>query len=153
MIWRTIWPSYDLSPTLPGIQNVTTHTIGFAADFPLLETTAARGGGEYHMADDTASLATALSGIVLSIFDNVGSFAAPAVPVNAFNRTENLNEVFISVFQPSERTRWTGNLKKYRFTEGELVGQNGEPVIDPVTGLFAARCLQLLVRRSRMATG
>ena len=128
--------SYDLSPTLPGIQNVTTHTIGFAADFPLLESTAARGGGEYHMADDTASLATALSGIVLSIFDNVGSFAAPAVPVNAFNRTENLNDVYLSIFKPSDRTRWTGNLKKYRFTDGELVGQNGETVIDPLTGLF-----------------
>lgn len=128
--------SYDLSPALPGIQNVTTHTIGFAADFPLLQTTAARGGGEYYMADDTASLTTALSGIVLSIFDNVGSFAAPTVPVNAFNRTSNVDEVFISVFQPSERTRWTGNLKKYRFADGELVGQDDEPVIDPVTGLF-----------------
>ena len=127
---------YDLSPTLPGIQTVTTHTIGFAADFPLLESTATRGGGEYHMADDTASLATALSGIVLSIFDNAGSFAAPAVPVNTFNRAENLNEVYISVFQPSELTRWTGNLKKYWFSGGELVGQNGEPVIDPLTGLF-----------------
>jgi type IV pilus assembly protein PilY1 len=128
--------SYDLSPTLPGIQSVTTHTIGFAADFPLLQSTAARGGGEYHMADDTASLATALSGIVLSIFDNAGSFAPPTVPVNTFNRAENLNDVFMSVFQPSERTRWMGNLKKYRFTDGELVGQNGEAVIDPVTGLF-----------------
>lgn len=128
--------NHDLSPTLPGIQTVTTHTIGFAADFPLLESTAARGGGEYHMADDTASLATALSGIVLSIFDNTGSFAAPTVPVNAFNRTENLNDVYLSVFQPSDRARWIGNLKKYRFTDGELVGQDGEGVIDPLTGLF-----------------
>ena len=58
----------DLDDTLPGVQNVVTHTIGFAADFPLLVSTAARGGGEYHLADDTASLASALSGIVLSIF-------------------------------------------------------------------------------------
>jgi type IV pilus assembly protein PilY1 len=128
--------SYDLSPTLPGLQTVTTHTIGFAADFPLLESTAQRGGGQYLTADDTASLATALSGIVLSIFDNTGSFAAPSVPVNAFNRTENLSDVYLSVFQPSERTRWTGNLKKYRFSNGELVGQDGENVIDPFTGLF-----------------
>jgi type IV pilus assembly protein PilY1 len=128
--------SHDLNPALPGIQTVTTHTIGFAADFPLLESTAARGGGQYLMADDTASLATALSGIVLSIFDNTGSFAAPTVPVNAFNRTENLSDVYISVFQPSDRTRWTGNLKKYRFSDGELVGQDNESVIDPLTGLF-----------------
>ncbi|MBM4220558.1 MAG: VWA domain-containing protein [Gammaproteobacteria bacterium] len=128
--------SRDLSPTLAGIQTVTTHTIGFAADFPLLESTAERGGGKYLTADDTASLATALSGIALSLFDNTGSFAAPTVPVNAFNRSENLGDVYLSVFQPSDRTRWIGNLKKYRFSDGELVGQDGENVIDPLTGLF-----------------
>lgn len=127
----------DLNDTLPGVQNVVTHTIGFEADFPLLVATAARGGGEYHLADDTASLSTALSGIVLSIFDNAGTFAAPAVPVNSFNRTQNLSDVFISVFQPTETARWTGNLKKYRLEAGVLVGQDGRAVIDPVTGLFA----------------
>ncbi|MDH5274868.1 MAG: PilC/PilY family type IV pilus protein [Gammaproteobacteria bacterium] len=127
----------DLNDTLPGLQNVVTHTIGFTADFPLLVATAARGGGEYHLADDTATLSAALSGIVLSIFDNVGTFAAPAVPVNAFNRTQNLSEVYVSVFQPTETARWLGNLKKYRLSDDGLVGQDGRPVIDPVTGLFA----------------
>jgi type IV pilus assembly protein PilY1 len=127
----------DLDDALPGVQSVVTHTIGFEVDFPLLVTTAARGGGEYHLADDTASLSTALSGIVLSIFDNAGTFAAPAVPVNSFNRTQNLSDVFVSVFQPVETARWTGNLKKYRLEAGVLVGQDGRPVIDPVTGLFA----------------
>ncbi len=131
----------DLNETLPGLQNVVTHTIGFEADFPLLVATAARGGGEYHLADDTATLSTALSGIVLSIFDNVGTFAAPAVPVNAFNRTRNLSDVFVSVFQPTETARWLGNLKKYRLEDDMLVGQDGRPVIDPVTGLFARDAL------------
>lgn len=127
----------DLDDSLPGMQNAITHTIGFEADFPLLVSTAARGGGEYHLADDTASLSTALSGIVLSIFDNAGTFAAPAVPVNAFNRTQNLNDVFVSVFQPAETARWIGNLKKYRLDDGVLVGQDGRRVIDATTGLFA----------------
>ncbi|MEQ1801315.1 MAG: PilC/PilY family type IV pilus protein [Gammaproteobacteria bacterium] len=127
----------DLNDTLPGLQNVITHTIGFEVDFPLLVTTAARGGGEYHLADDTATLSTALSGIVLSIFDNTGTFAAPAVPVNSFNRTQNLSDVFISVFQPTETARWRGNLKKYRLDGGVLVGRDGRPVIDPATGLFS----------------
>ncbi|MEO7385539.1 MAG: vWA domain-containing protein, partial [Gammaproteobacteria bacterium] len=127
----------DLDDSLPGLQNVVTHTIGFEVDFPLLVNTAARGGGEYHLADDTASLSTALSGIVLSIFDNTGTFAAPAVPVNSFNRTQNLSDVFISVFQPTDTARWLGNLKKYRLEDGVLVGRDGRPVIDPVTGLFS----------------
>jgi type IV pilus assembly protein PilY1 len=115
----------DLNDSLPGLQNVVTHTIGFEVDFPLLVNTAARGGGEYHLADDTATLATALSGIVLSIFDNTGTFAAPAVPVNSFNRTQNLSDVFISVFQPTDTARWLGNLKRYRLDDGVLVGQVG----------------------------
>lgn len=127
----------DLNGSLPGTQSVITHAIGFEVDFPLLVKTAARGGGEYHLADDTASLATALSGIVLSIFDNVGTFAAPAVPVNAFNRSQNLSDVFLSVFQPTDTARWLGNLKKYRLQDGVLVGQDGRAVIDPNTGLFA----------------
>ncbi len=127
----------DLDGSLAGVQNVVTHTIGFEVNFPLLVSTAARGGGEYHLADDTATLATALNGIVLSIFDNTGTFAAPAVPVNSFNRTQNLSDVFISVFQPTETARWRGNLKKYRLEDGVLVGQDGRPVIDPTTGLFA----------------
>jgi len=127
----------DLDDTLPGLQNVITHTIGFEVDFPLLVSAAARGGGEYHLADNTASLSTALSGIVLSIFDNAGTFAAPAVPVNAFNRSQNLNDVYVSVFQPTETARWFGNLKKYRLSGGQLVGKDGRPAIDPLTGLFA----------------
>lgn len=128
----------DLNTRLDGVQNVTTHTIGFTLDLPLLASTAARGGGEYHLADDTASLSRALSGLVQSIADSGGVFAAPAVPVNAFNRTRNLNDVYVSLFQPSDRARWTGNLKKYRLAGGVLVGQDGQPVVDPDTGLFSA---------------
>ena len=128
---------HDLDDTLPGLQNVVTHTIGFEADFPLLVSTATRGGGEYHLADSTASLSTALSGIVRSIFDNAATFAAPAVPVNAFKRSQNLHDVYVSVFQPTETARWFGNLKRYRFSGGQLVGKDDRPVIDPVTGLFA----------------
>ena len=61
----------DLSP-LPGVQNVVTHTVGFALngnDLPILRETADRGGGNYYEATDTASLTTALSDIVTEILD------------------------------------------------------------------------------------
>ena len=45
--------------------------------------------------------------------------------------------MFVSVFQPTETARWIGNLKKYRLTNGALVGQDAQPVVDPVSGLFA----------------
>ena len=127
----------DLDGDLPGQQNVTTYTIGFTVDLPLLASTAARGGGEYKLADDTATLATVLSEIVLSIKDDATTFTAPSVPVNAFNRTQNLNDVFVSVFEPSATVHWPGNLKKYRLIAGKLVGQDLKPAVDPDTGFFS----------------
>ncbi len=129
--------NYDLDPDLPGEQNVTTYTIGFAVDLPILKSTAERGGGEYRLADDTASLTTVLTQIVQSILDDATTFTAPSVPVNAFNRTRNLDDVFVSVFEPSNRVHWPGNLKKYRLVNGQLVGQDGAPAVDPQTGFFS----------------
>ena len=34
--------------------------------------------------------------------------------MNAFNRTQNLNDLFMTVFAPSDQYHWAGNLKKYR---------------------------------------
>ncbi len=129
---------YDLNPNLNGIQNVSTYTIGFTVDLPLLASTAARGGGEYHLADDTASLSTVLTDIVSSILKEAQTFTAPAVPVNAFNRTKNLDDVFVSVFEPSGHVHWPGNLKKYKIANGRLVGQDGAPAVNPATGFFWA---------------
>ena len=36
----------DIAPNEPGVQTVTTHTIGFAIDLPILQEAALRGGGE-----------------------------------------------------------------------------------------------------------
>jgi type IV pilus assembly protein PilY1 len=58
------------------------------------------------------------------------------VPVNAFNRTQNLSDVFVSVFQPSATVHWPGNVKKYKLVNRELVGQDGIDAINPTTGFF-----------------
>jgi type IV pilus assembly protein PilY1 len=126
----------DLDTTLPGLQNVTTHTIGFAVDLPLLRSTAERGGGDYFTADDTSSLAGALTEIMLSILDDSATFTAPSVPVNVFNRTQNLGDVYVSVFEPTGTMHWPGNLKKYGISGGRLVGRDGRPAVDPATGFF-----------------
>jgi type IV pilus assembly protein PilY1 len=128
----------DLS-TLPGQQNISTYTIGFTVDLPILADAAQRGGGLYYTADDTASLANALSSIVTSILSTNTTFTAPTVAVNAFNRTQNLSDMFISVFRPTGRAHWPGNLKKYRIrgSDATLVDANGNPAIDPGTGFFS----------------
>ena len=127
----------DLNPLLPGVQNAITHVIGFTIDLPLLAGTAQRGGGQYYLADDTASLASALTQLVQGIAERTGTFTAPAIPVNVFNRAESLNDVYVSLFEPSGTARWPGNLKKYRLANGQLVGQDGQPAVDARSGFFA----------------
>ena len=122
-----------------GTQNIITHTIGFTVDFPLLASTAARGGGEYYTAGDTASLSTALTNIVTNILSSSTTFTTPAVAVNSLNRTQNLNDMFISVFDSSGDVHWPGNLKKYRLraSDGKIVDANDNLAVDPATGYFA----------------
>lgn len=126
----------DLSPSIEGDQNVVTYTIGFDIDFPLLDDTARRGGGEYFTADDTSSLKVALTSIIAQILQVNTTFTSPTVSVNAFNRTQNLNDLFVTVFRPSTNTHWPGNVKKYRLVNGEIVDQSGSPAVDPTEGFF-----------------
>ncbi len=126
----------DTQPNEPGVQLVTTHTIGFSINLPILADTAAAGGGEYFLADDIESLSLALMKIFTNINEESLSFAAPAVAVNAFNRTQNLNDIYLTTFNASEQTHWPGNLKKYRIANGEIVDSNGLSAVNPATGFF-----------------
>jgi type IV pilus assembly protein PilY1 len=126
----------DVDPVEPGKQVVTTHTIGFAIDLPILAETAAASGGEYFLADDVESLTLALLKIVAKISDRSLSFAAPAVAVNTFNRTQNLNDLYLTTFAARQNLHWPGNLKKYRVANGGIVDSNGVDAIDSATGYF-----------------
>ncbi len=138
---------HDLRPDIPGLQNVTTHTIGFTLDLDLLRDTASRGGGRYFQAENSAGLTAALTDLADSFNRDAGVFAAPAVAVNSFNRSTTFDDVFVSIFEPSATVRWPGNLKKYRVgapddpaapLDVELQDQDGLPAVDPNTGFFVA---------------
>lgn len=127
----------DLSPGEQGDQTVTTHTIGFTINLPILQATAdATADGEYYLADDVESLTLAL----LQIFNNANeralAFTSPAVAVNAFNRTQNLNDLYMTVFQSKNRAHWPGNLKKFRIVNREITDANTDPAVNPLTGFF-----------------
>ncbi len=120
----------DISATEPEEQEVITHTIGFAIDLDILEDTAQRGGGDYFQADNVESLTLTLLDITSQITEENLSFAAPAVAVNSFNRTQNFNDLYMTTFRPSEETRWPGNLKKYEIRNNVIVDKFGEPAIE-----------------------
>ena len=129
---------------MDGIQNIKTFTIGFALDEngkenaePLLRSTATRGGGKYYEANDAQTLQDAFDDIIRSVLTDNATFTAPAVTVDAFNRTRNLDDVYVSLFRPELRYRWQGNVKKFKVNdEGEIVDANGAPAVDPADGFL-----------------
>jgi type IV pilus assembly protein PilY1 len=140
--------SIDTNTTNAGLQNVTTHTIGFTIDLPILRDAAIASGGQYFLADDVETLTVALLQILANINDRSISFSAPSVSVNTFNRTQNLNDVYMTMFGARSRAHWPGNLKKYKITNvttmisgvpeisSIITDTNGNPAVDPNTGFF-----------------
>lgn len=139
----------DIDTNTTGIQNVTTHTIGFSVNLPILADTAAASGGQYFLADDVESLTKTLLSILANINDRSLSFSAPAVSVNTFNRTQNLNDMYLTMFGAKAKAHWPGNLKKYRITNRVVTDVNGDitlvptitdangaDAVDPMTGFF-----------------
>jgi len=129
----------DLAPDVPGRQNAITYTIGFGpevAGSTFLDAVAARGGGRSFAANDVTQLTAALQSIFGDILQSGSTFVAPSVSVNAFNRTQANNELFVSVFKPDDTLRWLGNVKKYGIRDGRIVDANGADVVDETTGFL-----------------
>ncbi len=138
----------DTDAVNDGVQTVTTHVIGFTLDLPLLRDTALASGGQYFLADDVETLTVALLQILANINDRSLSFSAPSVSVNTFNRTQNLNDLYMTMFGARSRAHWPGNLKKYKITNVSSVvngttvitptitDANGNAAVDPATGFF-----------------
>jgi len=130
----------DLRPGLIEDQTATTYTIGFGPEVnksQLLQNTASGAGGVFYEAKDTATLTTVLTSITRDILAFNTSFTAPAVSVNAFNRTQNLNDLYVTVFRPSETYAWEGNIKKYGLSPaGVIEDATGAPAVELTTGFF-----------------
>ncbi len=129
----------DLS-ALPGTQSVNTYTIGFEipAMQPFLDSIASKGGGRSVPATNAVDLTLALQDIVTEVLETGTSFAAPTIAVNSFNRAESLNQIYLSVFKPDEKTRWMGNLKRYRLDGNEIKDSLGASAVDNSTGFISS---------------
>jgi type IV pilus assembly protein PilY1 len=124
---------------LGGVQNVTSY---FIVDPTKLNTTThgyASAGGTgvaLPLSDDPDELINTLNSLFTSILSVSTTFVSPSVPVNVFNRTQVVNEVFLALFDPDENGYpfWNGNLKKLQ------VGKNAttnESELQDVTGANA----------------
>jgi len=142
--------SNKVNESLTKMNNVYTHTISFASDIDILKTASNSGlkpgavvDSQYHQAGDTSELQTAFQKILLSIKKvKNDSFVAPAVSVDAYSRRQNNDELYYALFEPNNRPRWKGNIKKYKINgDGKILdarSTDSNPIeaIDPSTGFF-----------------
>ena len=136
---------YMYETDLASGSNIRTFFIGFGGAFDgglsgafgYLDRAAKRGGGSAYQANDFSSLSAVFNTIITSILQTSTTFTTPTVAVNAFNRTQTLDDLFVSVFQPSSNAHWPGNLKKYRVVDGVIKDQDGENAVDRNSGFFA----------------
>src|SRR5579862_8697807 len=137
----------DMRPDVSSLQNVTTYMIGFGNDFAdssgaptasfaYLNDIATKGGGSAYTATSLADLTSAFNDILANVAKTNTLFSAPAVAVNAFNRTQTLNDLYVSVFSPKTTFHWPGNVKHYQVVNGVVVDATGAPAVDASTGFF-----------------
>ncbi|MGQ7844113.1 PilC/PilY family type IV pilus protein [Granulosicoccus sp. 3-233] len=136
----------DLSDSLSGMQNVTTHTIAFnlaEQDRGYLADLAAAGGGGAYSADSASSLLTAFQSIFLNVSKTDTSFVAPSVTLAQQNRLKNREDLYFAMFKPESTARWDGNIKKFLLqgnedNEATIVDQDLLPAVDEISGNFKA---------------
>src|SRR5690554_978631 len=131
----------DASSSIDGMQNVTFHAIGGflgGNTQTTLDRAAMLGGGISANAQNYEELKTALQKLFDNIAQSGGTFAAPSVSVNAFNSLEQLDQMYYSVFKPHESVGWSGNVKRFRMKDNQIVDAKGNNAIDPDTGFFSA---------------
>ena len=122
-------------------QNITTYTIGFQLNHPLLEDTASNGGGEYYTATNYSELSEAFYHIMSSISEENAVFVAPVVPISRMNRTYAGDRIYLGFFKPHLSGRWIGNIKRYSLgDDGALYDANGALATTP-DGLIKSNAL------------
>lgn len=125
----------DMNSNLDGDQYITTFTVGFGEDVikgagKMLSETAVRGGGKYFPATDADALNSAFNETILSILNSSATLTSPAVANNSFDQTRSLDSLYFSMFLPSNKSTWKGNIKKLKIdSSGVIVDRNDKPAI------------------------
>ncbi len=97
--------------------NVTTHHIAFGADHPLLKDAAGESGGEYVVAYNKEQLVAAFYSLALQMTEAV-SFTSPVVSIDAANKIQNGDDIYLGLFLPQDNQSWVGNVKKFKLGDG-----------------------------------
>ena len=147
--WAKYMAATDVNAAL-GKQSIYTYTIDVFLNQPsadqtaLLKGIAKYGNGRYFQAKNEAAIIAALREIIIEIQAVNSVFASASLPINATNRSQNENQVFIGMFRPDPdtRPRWYGNLKQFQIAlfgdDAKLADSVGNEAIAPSTGFVQA---------------
>lgn len=108
----------------------------------LLMNAARVGGGKYFTASSKSQIIAALEKALQEIRSVNSTFASASLPINATNRAQSKNEVYIGMFRPSKNPRWYGNLKRYALyidADGvtvKLGDKDGKSAVNERTGFI-----------------
>lgn len=143
----------DQSP-LASDSFINMHTIGFALDSlgptgsvapkKFLSDLASNGKGGAYNAANASQLSAAFTDILQTVQSVDTTFVSASAPVNSFERADNQDQLYFSLFRPKTTNAWPGNLKRYRFRfydeagnlNPEIVDQDKLGAVDFTTGGF-----------------
>jgi len=127
ILYGTETISVDLYPqTSEVIDTGRLFTIGFGDGMgenalKLLEEAAKVGGGDYFEAKSAAALSSALKNTISQIREENSTFISPSVASNNVDQTRSRDAIYFAMFYPDKSTRWRGNLKKLKVSDGKII--------------------------------
>jgi type IV pilus assembly protein PilY1 len=125
----------DTNPTMTGLQNIDTYTIGFATSNKMndfLKATAEAGGGKFSASGDPDELKDDIIAALQEIIEKSQVFTAPTVPAS---RSSDGSNFYLSYFRPAAKTSfWEGHLKLFDLNAaGEIKDVSGDCIFrDPL---------------------
>jgi len=108
--------------------SVKTYTVGFSLEGDgkkYLEELARAGSGTFHEASKPQELADALNDVLLAILAGSQNFAELSIDIDPSTYSHS-DQTYFSLFSPSNKNSWKGNLKGFFVDEDGLVDLNGK---------------------------
>lgn len=118
-----------------GTQKVTTYTVSFGAGISasgtaILTNAAKRGGGSYYNAADASDLSAAMNSIIKDIAARQFTMSAPSTVSSNTDKTQYLDNLYMTGFVPGKGPFWGGNLKKLKYTSTGIKDANSNLALD-----------------------